>query len=206
MTSLAGEKKRKLRIAAAQRRESFSRFQLAPWSESVQSRVLSFTVYRDARCVALYSPLGNEVDTARIREHALSCGKVVFYPISAPGDPVLARIDSSLELAPGRYGILEPVGNVVLDDDSRTDLAVFVPGVALDLRGNRLGRGGGWYDRILSGLGESVLAIALAYEFQIVASVPTEPWDRRVQYIVTERRIIHCGEKRAEGNAVRAHE
>ena len=74
----------------------------------------------------------------------------------------------------------------------RASLIVFVPGVAFDPLGNRLGRGRGYYDRILSGLPVSARFVALAYEFQIVPLLPVEAWDRQVHYIVTERRVIDC--------------
>jgi 5-formyltetrahydrofolate cyclo-ligase len=73
-------------------------------------------------------------------------------------------------------------------------LIVFVPGLAFDLHGNRLGRGKGWYDRALASLGGQARFIALAFEFQIVDEVPTDSWDRKVHHIITERRIIDCGD------------
>ena len=70
---------------------------------------------------------------------------------------------------------------------------MFVPGVAFDCAGNRLGRGAGWYDRLLANLGSKKFAIGLAYEFQIVDAVPAQPWDCRVNLILTEKRAIDCG-------------
>jgi len=72
-------------------------------------------------------------------------------------------------------------------------LAVFVPGVAFDRAGNRLGRGTGWYDRFLAGLDACVPRIALAYEFQLLEEVPVEQGDLPVHTVVTENRVIACG-------------
>ena len=84
-------------------------------------------------------------------------------------------------------------------------LVVFVPGVAFDCNGNRLGRGTGWYDRLLGGLDARVPRIALAYEFQLLEEVPVEPGDLPVHAIVTEKRVIACGDRvdRVDGLAER---
>jgi len=69
---------------------------------------------------------------------------------------------------------------------------VFVPGVVFDVHGNRLGRGGGVYDRLLAQCNNGKWLIGLAYEFQVVEAVPAEPWDRSMGYVITESRIIEC--------------
>jgi 5-formyltetrahydrofolate cyclo-ligase len=74
---------------------------------------------------------------------------------------------------------------------------MIVPGLAFDAQGNRLGRGGGWYDRLLGATGGAAVPVALAYEFQIVDEVPVRQWDRAVNYIVTERRVIDCARERS---------
>ena len=68
--------------------------------------------------------------------------------------------------------------------------AVFLPGLAFDLAGNRLGQGGGWYDRALEKLPNSVLRVGVCFDFQIVENIPQETHDQRVSIIVTERRTI----------------
>ena len=67
---------------------------------------------------------------------------------------------------------------------------LIVPGVAFDLQGNRLGYGGGYYDRFFERLRPGVPLVALAFELQIVRQVPVEPWDRRMDWLVTEKRVI----------------
>ena len=125
-------------------------------------------------------------------DHALARGKKVFLPRWTGQGFGFARIASRSELVAGRYGILEPIGDVGLSDADRQDLVVFVPGVVFDSRGNRLGRGRGGYDRLLAQFNVSELAVGLAYECQIIEAVPVQPWDRRMHFVVTENRTIDC--------------
>jgi len=187
-------RKHALRAKAVFQRESLSRSQLTLWGRLIQARALQFSPYRDSPSVTLYSPIGNEVRTEEIRDHALENGKRLFYPrLGSQKDWHLVRLRSAEELKPGRYGILEPLGAEFLTDQDREGLIVFVPGLVFDIQGNRLGRGKGWYDRILGELSGGARFVALAYEFQVVENVPAEAWDQRIHYIITEQRIIDCG-------------
>jgi 5-formyltetrahydrofolate cyclo-ligase len=106
-------------------------------------------------------------------------------------EPWLYRVFSPIQLVAGRFGVLEPdFGQPMIETDQKS-LVVFVPGVVFDCCGNRLGRGDGWYDRLLARL--RGIFIGLAYEFQLVERLAAEKWDRKVQYIITEKRVIDCG-------------
>lgn len=189
------DKKQTLRVKALVKRESISASESRLWNHLIQERVLCFSPYLISPAVALYSPIGNEVATEEIRDHALKAGKKVFYPKLGEGENLdLIRVESVRELQPGRYGILEPVGDQVMTEQDQEGLVVFIPGLALDLRGSRLGRGKGCYDRALERLGKGVRLVALAYEFQIVGELPIERWDQKMHHIITERRAIDCGD------------
>ena len=75
-------------------------------------------------------------------------------------------------------------------------LLVIVPGVLFDPYGHRLGRGGGWYDRVLHALSGEGVYFGLAYEFQIISRIPVESWDQSVHFVVTQERVIDCGSHR----------
>jgi 5-formyltetrahydrofolate cyclo-ligase len=187
------EKKLVLRGAVLARRNSLTRQECVFLSRDIQSRALKLPPYKVARTVALYSATQNEVFTEDILEHALASGRRVFYPrITAEGAGEFIRLTSSAELRAGRYGIREPGGTERLSVGDCPALTIFVPGVAFDRMGNRLGRGKGWYDRILGQWEDRATIVALAYQFQIVEQVPVRPWDRKVQYIVTENELIDC--------------
>ena len=187
--------KEALRGAVLAQRESLSSASVRAWGERIQRSVIELPLYRAARAVALYSPLGNEVGTSEISRDALEARKRLYYPKVTDGSPRVVRVRSEAELVPGRYGIPEPAGSQPWGSRPCEDrgLAVFVPGVAFDRNGNRLGRGTGWYDRLLDSLGPRAPRIALAYEFQLLEEVPAEPGDRPVHYIVTEDRVVACG-------------
>jgi 5-formyltetrahydrofolate cyclo-ligase len=186
------ERKYVLRAGASAQRRLLSKPESLALSRLIQSRVLQFQPYLIRRSVALYSPIQNEVETGEIRDHALVTGKRVFFPrLGRQNLLELVELKSVTELSVGRFGIPEPRGDRQASRQDQEELVVFVPGVAFDLRGNRLGRGQGWYDRLIKHL-ERATFVALAYDFQIVDEVPAEEWDQRVHYIITERRIIDC--------------
>jgi 5-formyltetrahydrofolate cyclo-ligase len=198
-----GEKKRALRNSTLSQRNSIPQSQWLLWSRLIQARALRLPFYLASRSVALYSPVQNEVNTEALFAHAIAGGRKVFYPKLESGSRLaLIRVDSGADLRPGRFGILEPKGMEILSETDREGIIVFVPGVAFDMRGRRLGRGKGWYDRLLKQLGGNAVFVGLGYEFQIVEEVPAESWDEEVHYVVTEERVIDCAEISAQSNRV----
>ena len=182
-----------LRGTALSRRNSLSRANCHLWSCSIQAKALKLSQYLAARSIALYSAAQNEVDTGTILEDALAAGRRVYLPkLNRRGVPEFVQIFSPADLVAGRFGIAEPVGLNVLLPEACGGLTVFVPGVLFDRRGQRLGRGGGWYDRALAQFGSRGVFIGLAYEVQIVESLPAESWDQNVHYVITENRVIDC--------------
>lgn len=198
-----GDTKAIVRASAAKRRDLLCAADREQKSRLIQNRALRFPLYVDCQAVALYSATGNEVATEIIREHALSARKKIFYPTVKAGTGVdWVRLGDGNEFITGKYGIPEPSGNERLTHEETDGLVVFVPGLAFDLSGNRLGRGQGWYDRALANLGDRARTIALAYEFQVIEKVPAEAWDQRVQYIITEGRIIDCRDSQSVATRV----
>ena len=188
------ESRDRLRRAALAQRRVLALADCLAWSRSIQGRAMEFSYYRAARAVGLYSPVQNEVDTSAILQHALTSNKQVFYPKSTLAGPAsLARINAVAELVVGRHGILEPAGVDFITPADVDGLVLFIPGLLFDRRGNRLGRGGGWYDRLMSNLGNKGIFVGLAYDSQLVENLPVESWDRRVHFIITEKNQIDCG-------------
>jgi 5-formyltetrahydrofolate cyclo-ligase len=146
-------------------------------------------------CVGLYAALPDEVPSRACFESLRRRGLVCVFP-RLQGERGLAfhRVDAWDELRPGRAGIAEPPESAPRHTPGPGDL-VLVPGVAFDAQGHRLGRGSGCYDAAFPpGAASPPLLFGVAYEFQLVASVPHGSRDRRVDAIVTERAI-----RRVEG-------
>lgn len=138
----------------------------------------------------IYLGFGNEVRTV-----SLLTGSSVVVPCCEGDTIVPIRIFSRDELEAGRLGILEPKQSVRNDvgrfvGQEQLDV-IIVPGLAFDMLGNRLGRGKGYYDRFLSRCSSEVISIGLAFECQIVSSVPVNHRDYPVSMIVTEERVIN---------------
>ena len=160
----------------------------------IQTRLLTLPGFRDALTVFTFASFRSEVSTFPIIEKALLLGKKVLLPCvdGEQGELVLYEIRDLLEVSPGYRGIPEPHVSVERRRDiNDADLAL-MPGAAFDRTGNRIGYGGGYYDRLLSRLRKKIPLIALAYEEQIVDSLPAHPHDVQVHMIVTDERVVDC--------------
>ena len=146
--------------------------------------------FQRARSILFFAPLPAEVDIWPLLPPALSIDKVVALPcFDADARVYRSRRVKNLhvEIVSGQFGIREPaVGCIEMPLD---DLElVLVPGVAFDLVGNRLGRGKGFYDRLLQDFKGTKAAIA--FDEQVVAEVPSEKNDVRMDYLVTPTRCV----------------
>ncbi|MBS2027946.1 MAG: 5-formyltetrahydrofolate cyclo-ligase [Deltaproteobacteria bacterium] len=160
-------------------------------SAKVQASLLADPLFTGARAIALYRPMGNEVDTAALHEAALTAGKRVAYPdVVSDGAPmrfVLAGAETPWRL--GHLGFEVPASDQVI---LLEDLELFVlPGLGFDRAGRRLGRGAGHYDRTL-GLPLRAPRVGLAFEFQLIDAVPEDPWDVRLDAVATELGVIRA--------------
>lgn len=162
-------------------------------SSKVEARLIEIPAVKNSRTMSTYLHIGSEVRTSGVVEWAILNGKRVIVPIT---DRTSKRLIFSelkhpeRELEKGNYGIPEPKPEfrrpVPLEE---ADVAL-VPGVAWDLQGFRIGYGAGYYDRSINSLHTPVIKLGLAYEFQMLSKIPRSPFDRRVNKIVTEERII----------------
>lgn len=159
-------------------------------------RIARLPEFRRARLVAVYFPHDGEIDPTPLLEASVRLGKRLCVPAidrPRPGDMSFLRYAPGDPLRENRYGIPEPIarkGNAV----SRRDLdLVLAPLVAFDETGNRIGMGGGYYDRHFSTRRghrwRHPVLIGVAYEMQNVGHVPTASWDVPLDAIATECRV-----------------
>ena len=138
---------------------------------------------RRAARVALYAPSDGEFPTRALFDALGSLPIARLLPRIEGGTLVWARAPEWEALAPGAFGILEPT---TAPEALRASDVVFVPGVAFDRNGGRLGRGGGHYDRAFPPGAEAPWLVGVGYSFQWVAEIPRDSRDRCVDAIVTE--------------------
>lgn len=146
----------------------------ADWDARTTLMVLESLVWQKAKTILLFASLPDEIDTSRLIKEAVSAGKRVILPVVRNNDLTLFVYHPG-QIAPGAFGIMEPTLDATpLSDFSAIDLAI-VPGIAFTRRGDRLGRGKGFYDRLLPIL--PCPCYGLGYTLQILHSLPTDPWD-----------------------------
>lgn len=167
----------------ALRREVRARFpgQEARLRESalICRHVLDWPVYRDAGVIAGYMPLPWEADVTPILEDALASGKTLLLPrVEDDCRMTLRRVERLDRLVANRWGLAEPPEDAETVPASDVRL-MLVPLEAIDEAGMRLGKGGGYYDRLLRDTGATSLGIALSW--QRVARVPADAWDQPLE-------------------------
>lgn len=180
------------------RRELLARRDALPGREersrAIQRQVLALPEYRRARRLLLYLSQGSEVDTWPLLDRALAQGRAVYAPrcLDGQGNMAFYRVFSREDLAPGRFGLLEPIpGRCPPLERGQGDLCL-VPGLAFDREGYRLGYGKGYYDCFLAA--QPVRTVGLCFEALLLPRLPRGPFDRQVARLVTEAGVL-CAEQ-----------
>ena len=148
--------------------------------------VASLPEWQDAKIVLLYKPLPGEADPrgldlkfeiSNLNRNPMvrPLQRAVLYPRVASLDPPTLEVAEATSWQVGAFDISEPVGDAV--DPAAIDFAL-IPGLAFDRAGRRLGRGKGFYDRLLASLSPGCFTCGLCHDFQLIDRVPTEPHDR----------------------------
>jgi 5-formyltetrahydrofolate cyclo-ligase len=152
-------------------------------SKKAVSSLISTKEYKEAKTIFTYVSFNNEVDTTSIIKDKK---KSIIVPFMERNSVKLTHL-KDYNMREGRYGILEPIVKTPVDL-MEIDL-VIIPGIVFDTCGNRIGFGGGFYDRILKKI--DAPRIALCYDYQVLENVPCEHHDVMMDMIVTEKRIIN---------------
>ena len=153
-------------------------------SNLIKNKLLRQRVFKKAKKVMFYIAMKGEVETREMIETAKRLGKIIAVPVCVKNRASLrpAILNSHANLKKGPYGVPEPVtGSFLRLED--LDL-VITPGVAFDKKGNRLGRGKGYYDRFLSKIPKDTPSIGLAFDLQILSSIPVTPRDVSVKKVL----------------------
>ena len=191
--------KKTLRKKVLEKRGSIPSSEKKRKDDLIKYNLFNFTGFKEAKTVLFYASFGAEVDTISMIEESLKMGKRVLVPkVDKERHRLrLYEIKDLRELSPGYMGIPEPsLPDKRIRQIKDVDLAI-IPGAAFDYSGNRLGYGAGYYDILLSGTEKSestrtekVPFVALAYEEQLIDSIPSETHDVKVGIIITDRHVI----------------
>ena len=158
----------------------------------IKNRLLNLAEYKSAKTVLIYVSLDNEIKTDEIILNALDNGKNVAVPFCEDsfGNMNFYLINSLDDLKIGSFNVREPNKNICRKLENFSNSIIIVPGMLFDKRGYRLGYGKGYYDRFLSAYNQT--KIGLSYDETLVDELFTDEFDKNVDIIITQSRIISC--------------
>ncbi len=183
-------RKKFLRKEMRSRRAALSKSERELFSREVVEKFLAQPIYQNSTTIFAYISMPEEIQLQEIFVDAFSKNKIVAVPvIVGKGEMVAAELPNFDALEIGDFGIFTVRENLRRFVDAKNFDCVIVPGAAFDIRGNRLGLGGGYYDRFLP-RAVNAKKIALAFDFQIVESLPAESHDTPVDMIITPTKIF----------------
>ena len=185
--------KQLLRRAVQLRRESRSQVQRTADDESRLTVLADELDRRRPATVAAYLSAGVEPGTLQLVAWLAARGTRVLLPVLGRGSaPAWAPYAGPDALQLGRHGILEPSSEPLPRGALAEAELVVCPGLAANRAGDRLGRGGGWYDRALAAAGDAPVWVLLNAD-EVLAAIPVHAWDRRVDAVVTPDGLLGCG-------------
>ncbi|KAE9542252.1 5-formyltetrahydrofolate cyclo-ligase [Ursidibacter maritimus] len=155
-------------------------------AQNIIPKSLELIEHYAAQHLAFYLPFNGEISPLPLIEKLRSIGKKIYLPVLHPFSShqlLFLRFDDKSDLSSNRFGILEPKLDVRKVLPISELEMIFVPLVACDTQGNRLGMGGGFYDRTLS-QAKHLISVGLAHQCQQLECLPLESWDEPLDYIV----------------------
>ena len=175
------------------RRDISALLQMTPDARAEKSARLCTAIaespaWRNARTVAIFAPQPREPDVELLWMHG--GGKSFAYPCVVEDRLDLFRVTSLHELAPGAFGVREPRSKIEDAVAPETLDLILVPGVAFTRDGERLGRGGGFYDRLLASLPAQTCTVGVCFDAQLLPELPIEMHDQRVHFLATESGVV----------------
>ena len=176
------------------KRKALSNLKQNEKSLIVTRRLLDMGEFKTSKAVFCFLSTAHEVKTEEIILKAFRLGKDVLVPLLNPqeGDMQVVRISRDTRFAIGKYGVREPSLETREVVSSACIDFIIAPGLAFDIFGNRIGYGGGHYDKLFKNISNDVTRVAVGYDFQIIESVPHSDFDESVHFIVTETKTLRC--------------
>ena len=185
--------KKSIRNHILDNRSKLGKIQHKIFTEMIINQIYESSFYKDAKTIMTFISFGDEVNTHDFIKKSIKDHKRIVVPITFPKTKEVkpSEILDFDELEIGFYNILTPKEEFIrFINPEDIDLAM-VPGVAFDRHGYRVGYGGGYYDRFLSKYSD-IIKVGIAFDLQLIHSVPKEEFDIPVDTIITEKEIIQC--------------
>ncbi|SIO03622.1 5-formyltetrahydrofolate cyclo-ligase [Salinivibrio sp. ES.052] len=186
---------RQIRQQVRQARRQLSGEQQHQAAQAVMAKFMMLPDVINAEHIALYLSFDGELDTRPVIAACWQAEKSVYLPVIHPfsrGHLLFLHYSPSTAMCINRYGIAEPVLDIrTLIPSSKLDV-ITTPLVAFDSSGQRLGMGGGYYDRTLGLCAPDAVAVGLAHDCQHWSELPTEQWDIPLPHILTPSQHWHC--------------
>lgn len=194
MTALAGDtadSKAQLRREYRRRRAALAPAERRRAAKRAARRLAASPLFRRSRHLALYLAHGSELDTEPLLQRCRAAGKTVYVPRVLDGHRLhFEQLPLSARMRRNRYGIREPALRGKRRGAAGLDL-VLLPLSAFDAQGHRLGAGGGYYDRAFAvRRGGGPWLVGYAYALQLAPALPVEPWDVRLDAVVTDKTFL----------------
>ena len=194
----AAKTKIAIRKMIVQKREELGGLEKEEKNTAIAQRLFGMDEFKKSKTIFCFLSTSFEVQTERIIRESLRLGKQVLVPLLDPGGENLkaSRIPSmDIDFVVGEYGVRQPAPkfrNIV--PFANIDFVV-VPGLAFDNFGNRIGYGGGFYDKFFKKITRDVSRVAVSYDFQLFNLVPHSHSDEPVHFLITETKALRCHDK-----------
>lgn len=176
--------KKEIREEIKRIKRSLTSRELKEKSVRIVNNIEVMDAFRSAKTVLMFYPLPDEPDLTPLIQGYIESKRIIL-PVVEGNNLILRQFSGISQMHVGAFGIKEPDNKDFVDTNS-IDLAI-VPGVAFDKKGNRIGRGKGYYDKLLSDKHfRAIMKIGCAFNFQVIDSVPTECHDIKIDGVVCE--------------------
>ncbi len=196
------KRKSEIRAAMAARRRTVSDEERLLAGRRICDNLRTLPSWTRVRHLAAFWPVGREPDITPALHEWIQNGNNLFLPRVEGQDPTAIQLyrvrDPETDLQPGTLSISEPNPERCDPGDPEEIEWIWVPGVAFDAGGGRLGRGKAYYDALLARFSPAVFRTGIAYDWQVVGqALPVEPWDQQLHQVVTDHRILTSETRRS---------
>ncbi|MFA0814307.1 MAG: 5-formyltetrahydrofolate cyclo-ligase [Anaerofustis sp.] len=185
--------KKELRTKLLAQRETYTKEQIDEISLAIFDKVKRLKSFQNAKTVMMYVTFGKELNTIPFLLECISLGKRVATPICIPQDHTMILAETKnypQGFVPTKMGIMEIAKDTAVAIDPKELDLIIVPGLAFTLSGDRIGYGGGYYDRLFEKIGDQTILLAPTFDDFIVPSLPTGRFDRKVDILISEKKSV----------------